>query len=576
MAQPQVAIGIIAKDKASATIRKVGDEAGRTNAHFGRMKLAVAAAGAGLLGFAKKSSDAFENVGKQTLKVQRYIGGTAEEASRLRFAAQESGVDVDTLAMGLGKLAKSLDGAKDKTKTVTQRIEVATGAWRKQTTIVKDAAGHFQKLEKMVPVTKIERVTHAVTIANPLLASLGIQARDASGHLRPMSDLLPDIAEKFKTMPAGTERTALALKLFGKNGMALMPFLARGKEGIAELEKQSDKLGNTLSGKDLKAIKANIKAKREWHAAVQGIQIQLGRTLFPILTSTTRELGRMAEFVGRNSKVMGPLIGIAGGLAVAIFGINMAQKAWTFATQAWTTVTKVATGVQWLFNAAMDANPIGLVVIAIAALTAGVVIAMRHSEAFRKIVTGAFHAVKTFAVDAFGWVKAHWPLLLGILTGPIGLAVVAIATHWNQIVGFVKKLPGRIAGAASGMWDGIKSAFRSAINWMIDKWNDFHLTLGGGSVMGISIPSVTLNTPDIPRLAKGGIVKAQPGGIVANLGEGQHDEAVVPLPRGGGLGGLNLHVTFSGVVGDPRAVAMQLEQLLTKLRRERGTSLGFA
>ena len=68
--------------------------------------------------------------------------------------------------------------------------------------------------------------------------------------------------------------------------------------------------------------------------------------------------------------------------------------------------------------------------------------------------------------------------------------------HFDTLVTFVQKLPGRIASAASGMWDGIKDSFRHAINWIIDKWNDLSFTVGGGTVFGKDLPSFTLSTPD--------------------------------------------------------------------------------
>ena len=89
--------------------------------------------------------------------------------------------------------------------------------------------------------------------------------------------------------------------------------------------------------------------------------------------------------------------------------------------------------------------------------------------------------IKGAAVDVWDWIKTNWPLLLGIITGPIGLAVVEVVKHWqaikdgaasavqwikdrfNDVVSFFTGLGGRISSAVSGMWDGIFSAFRSVI-----------------------------------------------------------------------------------------------------------------
>lgn len=189
--------------------------------------------------------------------------------------------------------------------------------------------------------------------------------------------------------------------------------------------------------------------------------------------------------------------------------------------------TALWTGAQWLLNAALSMNPIGLVVIAIVALIAIFVLAWKHSETFRNVVTGAFTAVKNAVMTAFNWVRDNWPLLLAILTGPIGLAVLAIVRNWDtikegisavkdwigekigQVVGFFTGLPGRISSAVSGMFNGIKNAFKSAVNWIIDKWNSLEFTIGGIKIDppgpgSITIPSATMGTPNIPRLHSGG------------------------------------------------------------------------
>lgn len=174
--------------------------------------------------------------------------------------------------------------------------------------------------------------------------------------------------------------------------------------------------------------------------------------------------------------------------------------------------------------------------------------------AIKEVVLGAWHFIRDDVIhpieEAFGWVvhqiESHWKLILGILTGPIGLAVGFITSHFDQIVGFVTGLPSKIASAASGMWDGIKDAFKSAINWIIKGWNslkfgvpsiDTHIPgigkVGGGSV----------GVPQIPLLEHGGDILKTGLGIVGEKGPElltlQAGAQVRPLSRasaGGGVG----------------------------------------
>lgn len=265
----------------------------------------------------------------------------------------------------------------------------------------------------------------------------------------------------------------------------------------------------------------------------------------------------------------------------SVAALTSVQNIAAVATKAWAAV-------QWLLNAALSANPIGLVVAAVALLVGGIILLWKKNEGFRKVVIAvwnaikaAFQAVVNWVVNSMvpwfkrafdmvskaigavvGWVKKNWPLLLGILTGPIGLAVVLIAKNWdkikagvravrdyvtarfNDLIGFFRKLPGRIAGAAAGMFNGIRSAFRSAINWIIDRWNGLRLRIGGQQVnlpfgQSFRIPNITLNTPNIPRFHQGGIMPGAPGSEgLALLQAGER------VTQAGAASGAPMHLTL--------------------------------
>jgi hypothetical protein len=92
---------------------------------------------------------------------------------------------------------------------------------------------------------------------------------------------------------------------------------------------------------------------------------------------------------------------------------------------------------------------------AVAAVAAGLIYAYKHSETFRDIVDGAFSVVKTVASTLFNWFKSNWPLLLAIITGPVGAAAILLVKHW-----------GSIRDATTGAWAAVKGAVSSAVDWM--------------------------------------------------------------------------------------------------------------
>lgn len=135
-------------------------------------------------------------------------------------------------------------------------------------------------------------------------------------------------------------------------------------------------------------------------------------------------------------------------------------KGWTVAQWAQVTAMIAAEKVQWLLNVAMSANPIGLVIAAVTALTAGVIYCWNKFAGFRAVVltvwdtiTGFGKAIKDAVVDRF------WEIVDGI--GAVGKAMVSLIKGdfegaWQQAQTGAKKLVGvesaqRFVGSASAV-----------------------------------------------------------------------------------------------------------------------------
>lgn len=214
------------------------------------------------------------------------------------------------------------------------------------------------------------------------------------------------------------------------------------------------------------------------------------------------------------SGLFGPLLGKIG----AMIGL----------TGAATAATEAETGAQVGLNAAMTANPIGLVVAAIAALIAAGFLVVKNWDTIKS----AFSAT-------WGWIK----------------------DRFGDVVGLVSDLGGKIAGAARGMFDGIRDAFKTAINWIIDRWNGLEFKVPGFKVGPVGFDGFTLGMPDIPKLHTGGTVPGVPGTevpIMALAGE--------TVGRGNGTETINLVV-------DGQVLATVVRDRL--LRMQRQTPLGF-
>jgi phage-related protein len=140
----------------------------------------------------------------------------------------------------------------------------------------------------------------------------------------------------------------------------------------------------------------------------------------------------VAGFVQENATWLVPL-------AAAIAAVVVAVKAWIIA--------------QEILNVVMSLNPIGLVIIAIAALIAIIVVLVKNWDTVAKAAGVAWDFIKDKAAAAFNWIKANWPLIVAILTGPFGIAVALIVRNWDTIT---SALSGALS-AMRGLWDGFVS-----------------------------------------------------------------------------------------------------------------------
>lgn len=257
----------------------------------------------------------------------------------------------------------------------------------------------------------------------------------------------------------------------------------------------------------------------------------LGKQLLPYYTQLVGILIQVVGWMGKHQSLVKILVGVIGSLAAAMIVYGQ--------------TVKVVTAIQAIYNtiwgetdAVMAANPIGLVVVALAALAAGLIYAYTHSKTFRNIVNGAFHAVGQAVHFVIGQIKAQLNILKIAILGPIypililknhfssikgavTTVISAIKNAFNSFITWQSRLPGRVTGAVAGMFDGIWQAFRSAINKVISGWNSLSFSLPGVNthIPGVgSIGGFTIGTPDIPLLATGGTLSPGQLGIVGEKG----------------------------------------------------------
>lgn len=216
-------------------------------------------------------------------------------------------------------------------------------------------------------------------------------------------------------------------------------------------------------------------------------------------------------------------------------------------------VVALATAAQWLWNIAMTANPIGLIIVAVAAVIAGIVLLATQVDWFGNFWKAVWNGIVAYIM----WVVHNYQMAWDL-----------IVTGFNWVKDNIGKIPQLIKSYWSGMFGILTGPFRLAFNFIADAWNN---TVGrlSWSVPGW-VPGLggkTISAPKLPHFHTGGIVPGPPGTAVPLLAlAGERISA-----RGGG-DRLVLELRSSGTALDDAL----LELLVGAIRRAGGADVVLA
>jgi len=372
------------------------------------------------------------------------------------------------------------------------------------------------------------------------IQAIGAGLRGESEPLKAFNVFLSDAAVKSKAMEMGLY-----------SGKGAIDQHAAAQARLALITEQTSKIqGDFANTADQEANKNRIVA-----AEVENLQAKIGTQLLPAkqallemvssqlipaFSSFTDGLISAGQWIQNNTSWLIPLgagilvlgaaitgLGLVGfisslGGVGAAFGVLTAKVAATTvvtiahraAQMIATGATALMTGAQWLLNAALSANPIGLVIGLLVALGAGLVIAWNNSETFRTVVTGAWEGIKTVASGVVSWfTETAWPAISTFIDG-----------FKNGFNGIVDTL---------GQWgENVKNAVLTPIRWVADNVLN-PLMSGISKVAGVF--GLKLELPSF-GFAAGGVVGMARGGVLPGFTPySQGDDQLVPMRSGEGV-----------------------------------------
>lgn len=403
-------------------------------------------------------------------------GMSAEQIQEWQFAGDTLGTSIDTITSAQAKLTKSMSGAKDGTGTQAEAFK-----------------------------------------------TLGISVTDSSGNLRDAKAVMLEAFDALGQVGNETERDALAMDIFGKSAQDLNPLIKAGSDELAKLTQQARDTGAVMSDETVAALDdfgdTMGQLKQSATSMAGSLLEQLLPSIQPLIEKIreidTKPIADFMKFVLDNAgTIAGGIVAIGAGFAA--FQIVGTIQGLVGAFQTFKLAQEGATVAQWAMNAAMSANPIGLVVAAIAGLVAGITILWKTNEGFRNAVIG----IMTNIGNAFSGLGQK------------------ISNGITSAVNTLTVLPGKMLTIGGNLITGLWNGMSNKLQWLKDKISSFTSSVISSikAFFGVHSPSTVF--ADIG------------GNLSAGLAEGITDKAGLVTSA---MNRLNGQLTASATIGASEA-----------------------
>lgn len=384
--------------------------------------------------------------------------------------------------------------------------------------------------------------------ARAALASLGIAMDDTNGP-RKMGAIVRDLADKTKDM-SKEQRLATLATIFGTNAAsAWVAVIDQGPDALDQLTKELENSDGAAAAM-AETMQNNARgAMVRLQSATESVAISIGGTMLPTLAELGDSLANEAAYVSKVASehpelteaiiktsfaVMGMVIAYKAARAI-YYSVVAAKAAYVLATNSetlasarstiasgihkaamlgGTIATYAAAAAQWALNAAMTANPIGLVIIAVVALIAAFVWLGTHFQAVSEFCTSMWES-PTAAIIAF-------------MMGPIGwliYAAMGLIANWDQVKAWFTLLWEDPKAALSQFYDWVMSKLGGLFDWISEKW-EWVRSIFSKPIQARVEGSATANGQSIQHNAKGGIYGK--GAFLTTFAE-ESDEAAIPI-----------------------------------------------
>lgn len=416
--------------------------------------------------------------------------GSMESITELNTAIAilgNNGIKGSDAGTSLKQMLLQLTGPSQQAKDIMKELALNAGGANVSLKLQNDIL-HGSKSVREKAIADIEK-------SNKGTKNMGDIAFTASGQMRSLRDILKLTAEGTKGM-SDEEKDYALTQIFGADASRSVIALLKG--GLPAYDAQRKAILQQGAAADFAKAKNaglggaidNVKGQFE-NAAIE-IYNQIKGPLTNGLNLAAQALSPLAngikdlgDFVRQNSGPIGAFAAVLGGVAGAFLALRTAIIVTTAAQKAFVAIQTAIAFVQlasqvrsfaeaWaLLDAAMAANPIGVVVIALGALVAGLIYAYKHSETFRNIVQGALHGIVVAGQAVAGFFTGVvWPALVtafhAIEAAGLFLWQNVFIPVWHGIQAVVSTAVAIVRGAITG----VTAAFHAIESVALFLWHN--------------------------------------------------------------------------------------------------------
>lgn len=459
---------------------------------------------------AKNLQAVYKNVSKQVVASFTDMG-TAVGEINTRFGL--TGKELEDLSVKFIKFAQ-LNGTD--VNSSIDSVQAAMAAWGIE---AQDAGLMLDMLNKVGQDTgvNVDSLSESLKTNAPALKEMGFSASDAAIFLanldkngvdassamsglkkalanaakegKPMKEAMTEMEAAIKNASTSTDAIRIATELFGaKAGPAIATAVREGKLSFEELgTTMQDFEGNVET-----TFENTQDAPDKFALAIQGIKADMAdmagnlmEKYAPQIQTAIDGMKTVADaffkvvdagisfFLANGDTIIAVLAGIAAGVATYVgytTALTIMKKGW----MALEAVQKLVAASQAALNAVMMANPIGLIIAAIAALVVAFVVLWNKSEAFRNFWISAWEkikdAVSTAKTKITEWIEATKTVIEGFKTKAEEVKN-GIVTAWDTIKTKTENLKTKVTEFFDGIKTGISERITGAKNKVLEATN---------------------------------------------------------------------------------------------------------